>query len=340
MKRIALFCDGTWNAPEAKAPTNVVKLYQAARSAAEVLGPQRQRVFYISGVGTKVSGNSAYLEFHPLRDFLHRYGGGAFGWGLDDKILEAYARVIEHYAPGDELYIFGFSRGAYTARSLVGLIRNCGLPRRASAASLYAAMAVYRARGEHNKPDSPRGLAFRRRFSPEFYTSPEDRADRADAGQCAPISVTYLGVFDTVGALGLPNIFETVGAKFNQRYRFHDTKLSGMVRAARHAVSIDDRRKTYAPTLFDPDKLAQLNGDAPDRPYREMWFPGVHGTVGGALLAEEDGLGNATLDWIAEGAETASGASGGGLAFDPLLLAGARQDIDPAGAAAHRRQSG
>lgn len=77
MKRIALFCDGTWNAPEAKAPTNVVKLYQAARSAAEVLGPQRQRVFYISGVGTKVSGNSAYLEFHPLRDFLHRYGGGA-----------------------------------------------------------------------------------------------------------------------------------------------------------------------------------------------------------------------------------------------------------------------
>lgn len=190
-------------------------------------------------------------------------------------------------------------------------------------------MAVYRARGEDNKPDSARGLAFRQRFSPGFYTSPEDRAARADAAQCAPITITYMGIFDTVGALGLPNVFDRVGASFNTRYRFHDTKLSGMVQAARHAVCLDDARKTYAPTLFDPDKLAQLNGSDRDPRYREMWFPGVHGTVGGALLPDEDGLGNATLDWIAEGAETASLSPGEGLVFDAEARAAMRADIDP-----------
>lgn len=329
MKRIAVFCDGTWNEPKAQAPTNVVKLYNAAKAAEATLGPQKQRAFYFSGVGTSDAQDQAYPVYHPLREFLYRFGGGAFGWGLDAKILEAYSTVIEHYRPGDELYIFGFSRGAYTARSLAGLIRNCGLPDGATQSSLFEAMDVYRARGDDNKPDSERGLRFRRRFSPRFFTSPEDLAARDNPDTCAPIAITYLGVFDTVGALGLPNIFDSIGASFNKKYRFHDTKLSSMVQSARHAVCIDDRRKTFAPTFFDAAKLAQLNAGETNPRYRERWFPGVHGTVGGALLADEDGLGNATMDWIAEGAETASLIPGEGLVFDVGVMDAVRGDISP-----------
>jgi uncharacterized protein (DUF2235 family) len=113
MKRYAIFCDGTWNSAAAEHPTNVVKLAQSV----DKTGATRttQVVLYIQGVGTGGGG--------PLTRWVDKVGGGAFGWGLTENIEEAYRALIFGYSPGDEIFIFGFSRGAYTARSLAGLIR-------------------------------------------------------------------------------------------------------------------------------------------------------------------------------------------------------------------------
>lgn len=306
MKRIAIFCDGTWNRADAKTPTHVVRLAQA-------LAPQgadgvTQVPLYFPGVGT----GQGVTMFARASDKIM---GGAFGWGLDDRIEEAYRALVFAYEPGDEIYIFGFSRGAYTARSLAGLIRSAGLPPATATDRIPEAMQMYRARGPHTHPDSEISKRFRADLSPDTPTSREDAAWRQAQGMAwrAPLKIAYLGVWDTVGALGVPGFLGALPRLLNQHYAFHDTELSRSVAAARHAVAIDERRRHFPPALWS--NLGRLNRgpDGPTGRYSQLWFPGNHGIVGGSGRVAE--LSAFPTAWIAEGATEQ------GLAFRPDRLA-------------------
>jgi uncharacterized protein (DUF2235 family) len=260
MKRIAIFCDGTWNTQEqrdggAAAPTNVCRLYEATPRLDPHTGAA-QAVYYRHGVGNE--------------GLLDRWLGGGFGRGLDRAIVDAYRFLVSSYEPGDELYLFGFSRGAYTARSLAGLIRNSGILRPGAAASIRQALDLYRSR---SSASHPRGLlAMRFREAHSFETD-----------------IHFLGVWDTVGALGIPGALGR--ATPSGRYAFHDVELSSRVRHAFHALAIDERRRSFRPALW------QLQ-NVPGQVVAQVWFAGVHGDVGGGYA--ERGLSDIACMWMAE----------------------------------------
>ncbi len=259
MKRLAVFCDGTWNRADqahegAPCPSNVLKL------AARVLprdGLIAQVTCYDHGVGT---GNS-----------LDRLTGGAFGHGLADNLFEAYRFLVLNYEPGDALYLFGFSRGAYTVRSLAGLIRCCGILDRAHAHRYREAIALYT--GEH-APD-------------------DDAPTRFRAQSCitrdARIPIRMIGVWDTVGALGIP--LHGLRSLTGRKYRFHDVRLSRSVERAYQALAIDERRAPLAPTLWAaPARDGQR--------IEQVWFAGVHSDIGGGYAPGEWGLSDLALEWM------------------------------------------
>jgi uncharacterized protein (DUF2235 family) len=294
MTRIAIFCDGTWNSPDIPETTNVLKLQSAVRHAPEA----GQVSVYFPGIGTDNRFDG------PVKSFVRRWGGGAFGWGLDEKVKQAYQFIAQAYRDGDEIYLFGFSRGAYTARSVAGMIRKCGLVRDTSADGINAAWTLYRKRGRRNHPDAPRILRQRRELSPDFATSQRDLEWRSDGSHL--VNIAYVGVWDTVGARGVPvALLGPLAAVWNAQYKFHDMALSSLVRSARHAVALDERRVFYTPTLWDNlDGPGGLNGgrdDAPDRPYQQVWFVGTHSVVGGSSTTQA--LAAYTLLWIFEGAK-------------------------------------
>lgn len=305
LKRIAIFCDGTWNRADAKHATNVVMLSQALSFIAE--DGTFQQMSYIQGVGTGRGTGK-------VSRFVDRLGGGAFGWGLTENIEEAYRGLAFSYQPGDEIYIFGFSRGAYTARSLAGLIRSSGIPPRSRVDKIPEAIKRYRSRNKSTHPNDPESFRFRCEINDDIVTSAEEAEWRRANGlkQGTLLQIAYLGVWDTVGALGLPGHFGLLAKLFNQKYNFHDAALSRSVRAARHAVAIDERRRTFLPTLWG--NLDALNGDVTgdERPYRQIWFPGDHGSVGGG--GDITGLSDDALVWIAQGAQAL------GLQFENELL--------------------
>ncbi|MDO6589777.1 DUF2235 domain-containing protein [Loktanella sp. D2R18] len=322
MKRIAIFCDGTWNRHDAAHPTNVVQLAQAVKHTAD--DGVKQEVFYVLGVGAGRGSNA-------VARFLDRKLGGAMGMGLVENIEDAYRALVFSYEPGDEIFIFGFSRGAYTARSLAGLIRSCGIPPRKHVHRLGEAMARYRSRDKNTHPDDPESFLFRSEFSPFTATSEMEWQWRLKTrpGLCVKLAVNYLGVWDTVGALGVPGHW--MSAKlFNKRHEFHDQHLSSMVASARHAVSIDEHRKTFPPALWS-EKLDEMNlralgleSDAALDPqtrdnwaYRQEWFPGDHGSVGGG--GDRVGLSSFSCDWVAQGAERV------GLEMDQRVLQEVRE---------------
>lgn len=265
-RRLIICSDGTWQSEDEPAPSNVCRLVD--RIAPVGADGQEQRVFYQPGVGTD-----------PTRGWLSRklssWLGGAFGVGLDRNILEIYNWLTHEYEDGDELWFFGFSRGAYTVRSTVGLIRNCGILKPAYARLAGRAMDLYRARARHSHPEAPRSRSFRRNYSHEIR------------------NIQFVGVWDTVGALGIPGWLGLPAILLNRKYRFHDTDLSRIVRNAYHVLAIDERRRSFSPTLWTED---------PEKPFRarvaQVWFPGKHSDVGGST--EERGLGDLTLCWMLE----------------------------------------
>lgn len=303
-KIIAVFCDGTWNSSDAEHPTNVVKLAQAvALSPAE---GSTQQVIYVPGVGTG-RGTTG------LARGLDRLAGGAFGLGLNLTLEEAYRALVFAHEPGDRILLFGFSRGAYMARSLAGFLRASGLPPRTHVAGIRPALERYRSRAESTRPDTPESLAFRLGFAPGVHTSAAERDWRLSAGH-APgekLQIAYLGVWDTVGALGVPGHYGWLARAVNGPFEFHDTELSGLVQAARHAVAVDERRRSFSPALWG--NLEALNAEAGGAPrYLQQWFPGVHGAVGGG--GDRVMLSDRALMWIAEGAVAA------GLRLRPGVL--------------------
>lgn len=293
MKRIAVFCDGTWNRISSPNPTNVLTGAQCVlpRGADGI----EQLTYYDEGVGTT----------HLFSEAIETRLAGAFGWGLFDKIAAAYRFLVFNYEPGDEIFIFGFSRGAFTARSLAGMIRKCGIVPKTSARDIARIFEFYKDASTH--PNSDAAQAFRMKYCPEIVLTEGDRDWRirhgvsSDAASSAKVlMVKYVGVFDTVGALGVPE--HLILSKLTGRarkYQFHDTALSSTVFAARHAVAIDEDRRSFEPSLWS--NLDVLNEAAGDIRYEQLWFPGDHGSVGGG--GDVRGLSNGAFKWVMEGAE-------------------------------------
>ena len=211
------------------------------------------------------------------------------------------------YEQGDEVYIFGFSRGAFAARSLAGMIRSCGIAPRSHLGRIPEAVARYVSRAPETHPEHPHSYTFRADFAPDTATSRAEFNWRRKMGDQTAIQLTlpYFGVWDTVGALGLP-AFLPFADRFNAQYQFHDTMLSSSVLSARHAVALDERRKTFPPHLWS--NLANLNAlfdtDGPQKApaYLQQWFAGDHGSVGGG--GSRIGLSSIAMHWVAMGLRT------------------------------------
>jgi uncharacterized protein (DUF2235 family) len=259
-KRLVVCCDGTWNFADQSSATNVTKVAASIRSQAD------QRVYYDAGVGT---------------DRWMRLRGGAFGKGLSANVLEAYSFLIDTYEPGDMLYLFGFSRGAFTVRSLAGLVRNCGILRPEHDGMIEEAWALYRSRRKKKKPKGTASAFFRRTYAYET-------------------GIHFIGVWDTVGALGVPR-----PRWLPRRGAFHDTELSGRVKGAFQALAIDEQRRQFRPTLWHQQPDAATEGQE----LKQVWFAGVHKDVGGGY--PERGLSDVALLWMIQQA------SRYGLEFGP-----------------------
>lgn len=265
-KRLIVLCDGTWNKAEnldrgKRKPTNVMKMLRAIRPV--TADGTVQVTYYDEGVGNNPG--------------LDRWLGGGVGAGLDRNIREAYRFLLYNYTPGDTIFFFGFSRGAYTVRSLAGLINHLGLLPKTHDFYLPEAYALYRER-------------------PSVDVKQTDWQQRVAAfraeHEARTVSIDFVGVWDTVGALGLPlNVFTLLNRR---RYQFHDARLSPIIRHAYHALAIDEQRRTFQPTLWENHSADQV--------LEQRWFAGVHTNVGGGY--EHDGLANCSLHWMKEKAVT------------------------------------
>ena len=303
-KRLVFCFDGTWNRLSAEVPTNVAKIAQMVRPVAS--GNTPQIVYYDEGIGTNTW-------------FGRRWYEGATGKGLMSKLRSAYRFLIFNYEPGDQIYAFGFSRGAYTARSFLGFIRHAGILDVVSANKIDKAIALYRkAPAGVTGEESGAAMRFRLRYCRGVCVSEKDRefrlrADPEMKGRDLPIlDLRYLGVWDTVSALGLPGFVP--GARWlNRKYGFHDAVLTSKIARARHAIAIDEERPTFRHVPFGRAKVVELNQRAAgqearafapwEEPYMEKWFPGVHGAVGGG--GARRGLSDIALDWVLTGARRA-----------------------------------
>lgn len=282
MKRLIYCLDGTTNTYDAANPTNVV---MAHKSIAETSSDGVEQVrYYDEGVGTKLG---------------EKFTGMAFGAGLMKNILQAYEHLCLNYEPGDQIYIFGFSRGAYTARSFAGLIGICGIAQNISDENLERVRHFYEARLSTDAEDVDALRRWRVQHS-RFVAADTDDVDyRASIrARAVPIiQIRYIGVWDTVKTLGAD---ET-------RYLWHDHELSARVDFARHAVALDERRKKFDVTEWDNIDQLNLDRDSSpeddEAPYQQKWFPGDHGSVGGGGSIR--GLSDAAFEWIMEGAKAA-----------------------------------
>jgi uncharacterized protein (DUF2235 family) len=255
-KNIAAFLDGTWDTYKEGVSnnSNVGTMYAAA-----VNDGQRQVAHYTKGVGT---------------DWYDKIKGGAFGVGLNDRIRDAYQFITDNYDVGDSIFIFGFSRGAYEARSLGGMIDRVGLLDRKRFAAT-------------NRKDM---------FNIVFdnYTRPKDDANnklvanfKATNAVDAPIKM--IGVWDTVGALGVP-LFATTTTLFVPK--FHDLSLGPRIENAYHAMAIDEERFDFQPTYWDPSTVR------PGQHLEQVYFAGVHSDIGGGY-DDDHRLADITLCWMA-----------------------------------------
>jgi uncharacterized protein (DUF2235 family) len=274
MSKIIAYCaDGTWDSSTSH--TNVYKLYKAL-----IIGAN-QMPLYDDGVGA---------DGDPIVKII----GGAFGTGLWKKIKEGYTKIAHVYEAGDPIFIFGFSRGAFTARSLAGMIMACGLP-------------------TQDFSDDMVDTAF------NAYRDKDNRADLLQKlASCNLVNadITMVGVWDTVGSLGIPSCF---GGVDPIAYGFLDTGLHPRIKNAYHALAIDERRAQFPPTLW-------TGAPAPGQTLEQVWFTGAHSDVGGGEPDDLPGttaLSDITLAWMV------SKASALGLQFDPAVLEQYTPPVDP-----------
>jgi uncharacterized protein (DUF2235 family) len=271
-KNIVVFCDGTWNRADQTTVdgrpcrTNVLRLFEATQLDDQ--SGNSQVIHYIEGVGTRWS---------------ERIWGGGFGFGISDNIKAGYRFIASNYEPGDKIFLLGFSRGAYTARSIAGFIRNCGILKRHKLHLVNDAYDKYKDVTPEWRPDSEASKAF--------------RATNTYGGE----TIAFIGVWDTVGALGAP-FGRIIGWIVDKLFkcRFHDVRLSRIIESAYHALAIDERRWPFRPTRWELSaEHVERNAAHPNALlYEEQWFRGVHSNIGGGYPTTC--LSDVGLEWMAE----------------------------------------
>ncbi len=249
-KNIVIFSDGTGQEGGKKENTNVYKLFNMVEDRT-----LEQVAFYDRGLGTgwrKISGNVA-------------------GMGISKNIQECYEFIFENFQAGDQIYLFGFSRGAATIRSLSGFIDMFGILPKSRPELIKRAWDIYKDKNDERRK--------------------EKAADFIERHHTMWTRIRFLGVWDTVAALGLPGKFMDVVLDNLPRFqhKFHNFRLSPSVENACQALAIDDERKIFHPLIWDPDKLDYQT-------IKQVWFCGVHTDVGGGY--EDQGLSDIALEWM------------------------------------------
>ena len=279
-RRIIICLDGTANEAEGF-PSNVIRTFEIAAKT------DTQIVYYDPGVGTM----GARSRSSQLGKLISRVGGLAFGHGVKENIEEAYRFLMHTYQAGDQIFIFGFSRGAYTARALAGLLRSVGLIRPGLDNMLPYAMKLYtRKSKDEATPEQEKAYwkpfnDFRDTFGNPAFPHPFDRSTK---------QVQFLGVWDTVKFVGWFNF----RGKFQQA-RWPFTRNVANVETARHGLALDEKRRFYADYRFTRSVV-----DNEKRDIEEQWFVGVHSDVGGGL-SDNQPLANVSLHWMVAEAESA-----------------------------------
>ena len=271
MKRIIICADGTWNVRDQvneetgkRRPSNVTKLARAILPVSP--SGTNQVTVYHDGLGTNKG--------------VDKFTGGAFGRGIEEVVRSLYRSIVYNYVPGDELYLFGFSRGAFTVRTLAGFMKFAGLMEKDDD---YYVPDMYACYESQQGPGTAQWVHANRNV---HGTRP-----------CPPIRM--IGVWDTVGSLGAPG---AMGQWLNRgKYRYHDVGLHPEIQHAYQALAIDEQRKPFSPDVWD--RPAGWAGTL-----EQAWFAGVHSNVGGGYTP--DGLANEALHWIASKAHAL------GLALD------------------------
>lgn len=282
-KKLIICADGTWNTQDDSdhdqpSPTNVEKIARALRTSSANGSPQV--IHYESGVGT---------------DPGFKLRGGTVGRGLWADVLSCYRFLVHNFCAGDSIHLFGFSRGAYTARSVAGLVRNSGVLRSGHEDHERRAVDLYRDYAENTAPTSRTCVEFRRAHSHE----PD---------------IDFIGVWDTVGSLGIPGLDGSFRILKGLDWQFHDVTLSSRVWRARQALAIHEHRAQFVPTLWEQQPAARDAGQT----LVQMWFTGAHSDVGGGY--PEHGLSDVALQWMIGEAEAA------GLSFGMDALPGFAPD--------------
>jgi len=281
-KNVVVCCDGTGN-QYGETNTNVVKLY----GALDLSRPAEQVAFYDPGVGT---GNPRGATT-PLRRFLGKVAGLAFGAGIYRNVADAYLYLMEAYEPGDRVFVFGFSRGAYTARALTGMLHMLGLLQPGSANLVPYAIEMYRKRVPKSE----------KKEAAHFKTA--DGFKRTYSREC---KTHFIGVWDTVKTVGIWDTLKIM-ARWQTALPFTYKMLGTSY--GRHAISIDEKRSRFRTNMWQARS---------DNHMQQVWFAGVHCDVGGGY--GETGLSDIALTWMLEGARHC------GLVLRPDALQGLKCD--------------
>lgn len=246
-KNIVVMSDGTGQDGGKDPDSNVYLLFKMLESRTK-----NQVVFYDRGLGTG----------------WRKLTGNAFGVGISKNIRECYHFIFEHFESEDKVFLFGFSRGAYTVRSLAGFITLCGILPKSRPELIDQAYKIYKISDQSKREQKMKGFR-----------------EKHNTMNCP---IEFVGVWDTVRALGTPFKFMEMLNPF--KHNFHDHVLNSNIKNGVHALSIDDERLTFHPTPWDERKIS------PGQNIVQVWFAGVHSDIGGSYV--ERGLSDITLDWM------------------------------------------
>ena len=282
-KRLIACCDGTWLDStmglvneKIPVPSNVTRISRAIKAKSS--DGIAQIVFYQPGVGTEGG-------------IISRVVGGATGEGLSGDIRETYAFLANNYSKGDEIFLFGFSRGAFTARSVAGLIAGAGLLTKSGLPDLAVVFKDFQQRRNPNYVPANPDVPFPRKPS---ASDPRYRETLEQEGLTRlGINIKVVGVWDTVGSLGIPRVgwlsrFRLLDQS-TEEFRFYDTSLDNCIENAYQALALDENRTAFSPAVWEKPQGNTTN-------LRQVWFPGVHSNIGGGY--PDQGLANITLAWM------------------------------------------
>jgi uncharacterized protein (DUF2235 family) len=286
-KNILLFADGTGNEggllPD-ESRTNVYKLYRATRNGPDsVVDPRGQIAFYVHGIGTPVPGDKP----HKARQIVEQM----FGGGLANRITAGYAAIASVWQPGDRIYLFGFSRGAYTVRCLAHVLELFGIPTREPRSSSISLDP------KHLRKVCGRAVSTLYRFGLLVADTPARRKQVAafretygsSLGAAVGATPYFIGVWDTVAAIGWARFIKNG----------YDLHFPREVRFARHAMSIDEYRKDFARVKWGGSNLPPNRPSEPEV-FQQIWFAGNHADIGGSYPEPESRLSDISLQWMVD----------------------------------------